>query len=126
MPSPKKHLTKAKKSVNDKAKIYMFVDGKQNYNHSESVMNGRIQYTLNDIPIGMHNIQFDLYDDELNLSKRSNVFEFAVVDDLKKQAESITNNKDLKSKKEMLDLGFKSILIRPLNKKDLMDFFNLT
>lgn len=38
----------------------------------------------------------------------------------------ITNNKDLKSKKEMLDLGFKSILIRPLNKKDLMDFFNLT
>ena len=36
------------------------------------------------------------------------------------------NNKDLKSKKEMLDLGFKSILIRPLNKKDLMDFFNLT
>ena len=38
----------------------------------------------------------------------------------------ITNNKDLKSKKEMLDLGFKSILIRPLNKKDLIDFFNLT
>lgn len=38
----------------------------------------------------------------------------------------ITNNKDLKSKKEMLDLGFKSILIRPLNKKDLMNFFNLT
>lgn len=38
----------------------------------------------------------------------------------------ITNNKDLKSKKEMLDSGFKSILIRPLNKKDLMDFFNLT
>lgn len=38
----------------------------------------------------------------------------------------ITNNKDLKSKKEMLDLGFKSILIRPLNKKDLMGFFNLT
>lgn len=38
----------------------------------------------------------------------------------------ITNNKDLKSKKEMLDLGFKSILIRPLNKKNLMDFFNLT
>ena len=95
--------TKAKKSVNDKAKIYMFVDGKQNYNHSESVMNGRIQYTLNDIPIGMHNIQFDLYDDELNLSKRSNVFEFAVVDDLKKQAESITNNKDLELNIQLVD-----------------------
>ena len=95
--------TKAKKSVNDKAKIYMFVDGKQNYNHSESVMNGRIQYTLNDIPVGIHNIQFDLYDDELNLAKRSNVFEFAVVDDLKKQAESITNNKDLELNIQLVD-----------------------
>ena len=95
--------TKAKKSVNDKAKIYMFVDGKQNYNHSESMMNGRIQYTLNDIPVGIHNIQFDLYDDELNLAKRSNVFEFAVVDDLKKQAESITNNKDLKLNIQLVD-----------------------
>ena len=95
--------TKAKKSVNDKAKIYMFVDGKQNYNHSESVMNGRIQYTLNDVPIGMHNIQFDLYDDELNLAKRSNVFEFAVVDDLKKQAESITNNKELELNIQLVD-----------------------
>ena len=81
----------------------MFVDGKQNYNHSESVMNGRIQYTLNDVPIGMHNIQFDLYDDELNLAKRSNVFEFAVVDDLKKQAESITNNKELELNIQLVD-----------------------
>ncbi len=87
--------TKAKKSVNDKAKIYMFVDGKQNYNHSESVMNGRIQYTLNDISIGMHNIQFDLYDDNFNLDKRSSTFEFSVVNELKEQAESITNAKDL-------------------------------
>lgn len=38
----------------------------------------------------------------------------------------ITNNKDLKSKKELLELGFKAILIRPLNRKDLLDFFNLT
>ena len=95
--------TKAKKSVNDKAKIYMFVDGKQNYNHTESVMNGRIQYTLNDIPIGLHNIQFDLYDDDLNLAKRSNTFEFTVVDDLKKQAESITKNKDLELKIQLVD-----------------------
>ena len=95
--------TKAKKSVNDKAKIYMFVDDKQNYNHSESVMNGRIQYTLNDIPVGIHNIQFDLYDDELNLAKRSNVFEFAVVDDLKRQNESITNNKDLELNIQLVD-----------------------
>lgn len=73
----------------------MFVDGKQNYNYSESVMNGRIQYTLNGIPIGMHNIQFDLYDNELNLDRRSNTFEFAVVDDLKKQTESMTKNKEL-------------------------------
>lgn len=87
--------TKAKKSVNDKAKICMFVDGKQNYNHSESVMNGRIQYTLNDIAIGIHNIQFDLYDDHLNIEKRSNKFEFAVVDDLKKKTEGLTNSKDL-------------------------------
>ena len=45
----------------------------------------------------------NLYDDELNLSKRSNVFEFAVVDDLKKQAESITNNKDLELNIQLVD-----------------------
>lgn len=95
--------TKAKKSVNDKAKIYMFVDGKQNYNHSESVMNGRIQYTLNDIPIGIHNIQFDLYDDSLNLEKRSNKFEFVVVDDLKGQPNGKTKNKELELNIKLVD-----------------------
>ena len=95
--------TNAKKSVNDKAKIYMFVDGKQNYNHSESVMNGRIQYTINNIPIGMHNIQFDLYDDNLIFVKRSNTFEFAVVDELKKEVDGVTNNKDLDLKINLVD-----------------------
>lgn len=87
--------TKAKKSVNDKAKICMFIDGKQNYNHSESVMNGRIQYTLNDVSIGKHNIQFDLYNESFEIDKRSNTFEFDVVADLKKTTHSITNAKDL-------------------------------
>ena len=38
----------------------------------------------------------------------------------------ITKNKDLKTKKELLEYGFKSILIRPLNKKELIDFFDLS
>lgn len=100
--------TKAKKSVNDKAKIYMFVDGKQNYNHSESVMNGRIQYVLNDIPIGIHNIQFDLYDDSLNIDKKSNKFEFAVVDGLEDKTKKTTNNKELE------------LSIKLVNDKDLI------
>lgn len=88
--------TKAKKSVNDKAKIYMFVDGKQNYNYSESVMNGKIQYTLNDtLPIGMHKIQFDLYNDRFEIERSSNLFEFAVLDDLKQKTEPLTKNKEL-------------------------------
>lgn len=95
--------TGAKKSVNDKSKICMFIDGKQNSNHSESVMNGRIQYTINNIPIGMHKIQFDLYDDNFELSKRSNEFEFAVVDDLKKQTESLTKDKDLDLNIQIVD-----------------------
>ena len=95
--------TKAKKSINDKAKICMFVDGKQNYNHSESVMYGRIQYTLNDIPVGMHNIQFDLYNESFEIYKRSNTFEFAVIDDLKKQTGSIKNAKDLDLNIQLVD-----------------------
>lgn len=87
--------TGAKKNVNDKAKIYMFIDGKQNYNHSESIMNGRIQYTLSDIPVGMHKVQFDLYNDQFEIERSSNEFEFAVVNDLKQKAESLTKNKDL-------------------------------
>jgi len=87
--------TGAKKSINDKAKIYMFLDGKQNYSHSDSVMNGRIQYTLNEISVGMHKIQFDLYDDNFEFAKKSNEFEFAVIDDLKQKTESLTNNKEL-------------------------------
>ncbi len=87
--------TGAKKSVNDKSKIYMFINGKQNYNHSESVMNGRIQYSINEIPVGMHKIQFDLYNDNFEIVKRSNEFEFAVVDDLKQKTESLMNNKEL-------------------------------
>lgn len=95
--------TKAKKSVNDKARIYMFVDGKQNYNHFESIMNGRIQYSLNDLSVGLHNIQFDLYDENSNLINKTDVFEFAIVDDLKKQTENVTNNKELELKIQLVD-----------------------
>ncbi len=87
--------TGAKKSVNDKAKIYMFIDGKQNYNYTESIMNGRIQYSLSDIPVGMHKVQFDLYNEQFEIERNSNEYDFAVLDDLKKKAESLTKNKDL-------------------------------
>lgn len=87
--------TDAKKSVNDKAKIYMFIDGKQNYNHTESVMNGRIQYTLNDLSIGNHKIQFDLYNENFELERNSNEFEFAILENLKQKDESLKKDKEL-------------------------------
>ena len=95
--------TGAKKSINDKANIYLFIDGKQNYNFFQSVMNGRIQYSVSNIPIGMHNAQFELYDNESNLSKESNAFEFAVVDDIKQKPENINKDKGLNLNIKIVD-----------------------
>lgn len=83
--------TGAKKSVNDRSLIYMFVDGRQNNSHYESVMNGKIQYTLVDLPVGKHKVQFDLYDDNYEIDRSSNEFEFEVKDGIKQK-----NGKDPK------------------------------
>lgn len=73
--------TGAKKGVNDQAKIYLFLDDKQNYSYIQSVMNGRIQYTLNELNPGVHKIQFDLYLDDDTFSRKSNVYEFIILDE---------------------------------------------
>ena len=87
--------TEAKKSINDKAKIYLFLDDKQNYNYIQSVMNGRIQFSLNNVPVGDHKIQFELFDDNSVLGRTSNVFEFTVTEENKKKVENTIKNKDL-------------------------------
>lgn len=95
--------TKAKKSINDKSMIYMFVDGKQNNNYFQSVMNGRIQYSISDVPIGVHKVQFELFNDENNLCRNSSIFEFAVIDEIKNKVPNSIKNKELELNIKIVD-----------------------
>lgn len=94
--------TKAKKSVNDKANILMFIDGKQYNNFTPAYMNGRISYNVNGLKVGMHSIQFDLYDNG-ELKDRTDNFEFAVVDDIKEKTGKEQKSKDLNFDIKLVD-----------------------
>lgn len=65
--------TGAQKHVNSNALIYMMINGKSNYTHDVSYMNGRIQYTLSgrSLKPGIYKIMFHYYKDN-KLEKESN------------------------------------------------------
>ena len=87
--------TGASKSVNEASMIYPFIDGKQYYNAIVSSMNGRLQYSISNLKPGNHDIQFDLYDDNRNFSKRSNKFEFIVLEETSPVKQNQQKDKDL-------------------------------
>lgn len=87
--------TKAKKSINSKANITLFIDGKQYDNYTPTYLNGRINYNINGLDVGMHNVQFDLYENNWDLKNRTEKFDFAIIEDIKKSNERTQKAKDL-------------------------------
>lgn len=86
--------TNAKKSINESAKIYMMSNGRQYDNYYRSSMNGRIQYTMNDLNPGNYVVQFDLYNNEDNLIMQTDKSEFNILS-IEKDTKPNCINKDL-------------------------------
>lgn len=94
--------TDAKKSINEQAKIYMILNGRQYDNYFSSAMNGRIQYTLNDLNPGNYIMQFDLYNKENSLLMQTDEFEFNVLN-IDKSEKPNGTNKDLDLEIQVVD-----------------------
>ena len=94
--------TDAKKSINEHAKIYMICNGKQYDNYFRSDMNGRIQYTLNDLIPGDFLVQFDLYDDGDHMIMQTEEFEFHILN-IEKEEKSNAISKELDLEIKVVD-----------------------
>ncbi len=94
--------TDAKKSINELAKIYMISNGRQYDNYFKSVMNGRIQYTMNDLTPGNYTVQFDLYNNENNLIMQTEEFGFNILS-IEKEEKTNGVNKDLDLEIKVVD-----------------------
>jgi len=85
--------TGARKSVNKRANINMFVNGRQYCDYSVSSMNGRIQYTLSDLHPGNYEVEFELFED--NNSLKSNTYNFNILNEDKELTNNTNNDKSL-------------------------------
>ena len=68
--------TGAQKHINEKAMIYMYIDGTTYYDFTKNVMNGRISYTISSgkIKPGTHTVEFEYFKDmksELKSDKKA-------------------------------------------------------
>lgn len=91
--------TEAKKSVNESAKIYSILNGKQYDDCFKSSMNGRIQYSFNNLMPNNYAVEFDLYNDNADLLKQTNKLDFIVLDSEKEdKSKSTTKDLDLEIK----------------------------
>jgi len=70
--------TDAYKDINKNANIKAFINTREYYIDSKSIMNGRIQYVLNNLEPGEYDLQFIYYYNNNSLS--SNIYSFIVTD----------------------------------------------
>ena len=82
--------TDAYKYVNEAAEIKAYIDGKEKYIDNKSVMNGRIQYVIDDLKPGEYKLHF-IYFYDTNMLQSNNYF-FTVMNEKNDDETKVTKN----------------------------------